>query len=197
MVFINEWLPNPLGNDDCKVRCGWNIEFVELINKGSSTVNVSGWALWTGGKAKKVFLNGRIAADGYAVFTKAETKLSLKNTDGGLWLYEPNGRIADRAAFVGTAPIGESFSRIDFRTEDTQHFAFLDPTPGFLNQTIDNAVTFRQYPVNVPLDPPLGVLQFLGLLIGALAVLASAAVYVFYKNENLSQFIFERNAGAR
>jgi hypothetical protein len=34
MVYINEWLPNPIGSDTCKLSCGWNIEFVELFNDG-------------------------------------------------------------------------------------------------------------------------------------------------------------------
>jgi hypothetical protein len=197
MIYLNEWFPNPLGNDNCKKNCGWNVEFVELFNRSSSSVSLGGWALWTGGKAKKVFLSGRIMAGGYAVFTKAQTKLSLKNNDGALWLYGPGGIVVDHAMFVGTAPIGKSFSRVDYGTEDTQHFAFLDPTPGALNEAFDNVVTVRHYLENVPLDPPLGMFQFLWLLFGAVAALTAVWIYLFYKNENLSQLIFQRDAGAR
>lgn len=166
------------------------------MNKGSAPVNLDGWALWTGGKGKKVFLSGSVAAGGYLVFKKTQTKLSLKNNDGALWLYGPGGKLADYAAFAGTAPVGQSFSRVDYGTEDTQHFAFLDSTPGMANTKFDNAVTVRHYPLNVPLDPPLAVFQFFGLLIGALAVLTIATIYIFYKNANLSQFFFGGDAGA-
>ena len=197
MIYINEWLPNPIGNDNCKANCGWNVEFVELANRGSSTVNLSGWSLWTGGKSKKVFLSGTIAPGGFAVFKKAQTKLSLKNSDGGLWLYEPSGALADHASFSGVAPVGQSFSRVDYGVEDTQHFAFLDPTPGTTNASIDTAITIHRYPSGTVLDPSLGPFQVAWLVISFVVVLASAIVYIFYKNENLSQFIFERNPGVR
>jgi len=195
MIYINEWLPNPIGNDNCKTNCGWNVEYVELANKGSSTVDLDGWAFWTGGKSKKVFLGGRIAPGGYLVFTKAETKLSLKNNNGGLWLYGPDGALVDHAAFTGAAPVRKSFSRIGYGAADVQYFAFVDPTPGAANNTIDNGVTVRRYPLGVPLDAPLGAFQFLGLLLAAATMLAVAWAYIVYKNENLSQLIFGGDAG--
>ncbi len=197
MVFINEWLPNPIGNDNCKTNCGWNLEFVELFNRSSSTVDLNGWTLWTGGKSKKVFLSGAIGPHWYAVFKKAQSKFSLKNNDGGLWLYGPGGGLADAAAFTGAAPVGKSFSRLDYGPEDTQHFVFADPTPAAANQPIDNAITARHYPQGIPLDPPLGALPFLGLLIGFIAVLAAAAAYLLHENKDFSQFIFGGDASVR
>lgn len=186
MVYINEWFPNPIGKDASS-------EFVELLNRSNASISLNGWALWTGGKSKESFLSGRIGADGYAVLKKAQTKLSLKNSDGGLWLYGPGGGIIDHAAFAGAAPAGESFSRVDYGTEDNQHFAFVDPTPGALNKTVDNGITIRHYPLNVPLDPPVGPFQFFGLLVAAALVLTASWAYIVYKNENISQFIFKKD----
>ncbi len=197
MVYINEWLPNPTGNDNCKTNCGWNIEFVELVNMGDSAVSLNGWALWTGGKAKKIFLNGRIGAGGYFVIKKGEAKISLKNNDGGLWLYGSNGAVVDEAAFVGAAPIAKSFSRVDYGSEDTQHFAFVDPTPGAKNEMIDTAVAANHFLPGTPLEPLPGAFQFLSLLIGFVAVLGAATAHIIHNNEDISQFISGANAGAR
>src|SRR5579863_3001441 len=96
MIFINEWFPNPIGSDTCKASCGWNVEFVELFNGGGVAVSLNGWSFWTGGKGKKISLSGfSIAPHAYAIFKKPQIKISLKNTDGGLWLYGPGGGLVD------------------------------------------------------------------------------------------------------
>lgn len=184
MVYLNEWLPNPAGKDD-------PAEFIELFNRSSSTISLDGWALWTG-KGKVFSLSGYVMRpDGYVALKKADTKISLKNADGALFLYGPGGMLVDHAAFAGAAPDGKSFSRIDYGTADTEHFAFVDPTPGTANKTINDQIAFQQYPVNVPLNAPLGTIQFLCLMIAAALVITVALAYIFYRNENSTQLIFE------
>jgi hypothetical protein len=191
MVYINEWFPNPIGNDA-------KGEFVELFNTSDTGVRLNGWALWTGGKSKKVFLNGfSIPAHGYLILKKPEIKLSLKNSDGGLWLYGPSGTVLDHGAFIGLALEGESFSRVNYSSADVQHFVFVAPTPGMANVMIDDQVTVRHYPLNTPLNPALNTIQFLGLLVGAVFTLIGVWAYIIYKNEKISKFVFRKNAGAR
>ena len=127
MVFLNEWLPNPTGSDT-------KGEFIELWNGGSSPVNLNGWILQADGK-KKFRLFGTIKADGYLLLPRSETKLSLKNTDGKLVLFDAAGRLADQPAFEGSAPEGKSFNRVSYDSYDgssiyntIQQFAWGAPT---------------------------------------------------------------------
>ena len=190
MLYINEWLPNPAGKD--------TNEFIELWNSGNGAVELHGWSLWTGGKTKPhVIPDTTIPAYGYAVFKKDQTKLSLKNSDGGLWLYGPNGTLVDYGMFSGAAPVGKSFSRADYGNAPIQHFAFADPTPGSANASIDTSVTKDAYPLGVPLNPPLGAAAVLGFMMSAAIIFGGLWVYLLHANENLAKFIFKENTGSR
>jgi len=198
MIYINEWLPNPIGSDTCKINCGWNIEWVELFNSGNAPVSLSGWSLWTGGKSKKLSLGGfSVPARGYVILKKPQIKISLKNNGGGLWLYGSDGQLVDHAAFVGLAPEGKSFSRVGYGPADIQHFAFVDPTPGARNNLINNQVTVRHYPIGTPINAPLGGTQIAGLMLGAVVTILAAWAYIIKTNEAISNILFPRDPGAR
>ncbi len=191
MIYINEWFPNPVGSDASG-------EFVELFNAGNARINLDGWSLWTGGKSKKASLDHEaISARGYLVLKKPQVKISLKNASGGLWLYGPAGALIDHAAFAGDAPEGKSFSRVDYSAANIQHFAFVDPTPGAPNETINNEVSVRAYPQGVPINVQVSRASLFGLILGVAVVMLAAWAIIIYKNENLSKFIFKRNSGAR
>jgi len=190
VVYINEWYPNPQGRDDG--------EFVELFNSGSSSVSLAGWSLWTGGRAKPHVIEAVfVGPSGYALFSKTSTKLSLKNSDGGLWLYGPGGALVDHGAFVGPAPEGKSFSRTDYGTADTQHFAFVDPTPGAPNQTIDDVVAVGHYPFGVALNPSFGFLQAFGLAVALATAVLAGWSYLAHADKKIHQLIIEGDEGFR
>ncbi|HVM77325.1 MAG TPA: lamin tail domain-containing protein [Candidatus Paceibacterota bacterium] len=209
MIYINEWFPNPIGTDTCKANCGWNVEWVELYNSGDAPVSLSGWSLWTGGKTKPVPLGGIVPAHGYAMLKKPDIKISLKNTDGGLWLYGPEGKLVDHAAFKGAAPEGKSFSRVLYNSAtdnvpgatsagaNIQAFAFVNPTPGARNQKINNQVAVQHHPTGTPLNPPITGMEIAGLAFGAALTIFAAWAYVIKTNEAISNIIFPRNAGDR
>lgn len=84
MVFLNEWLPNPVGADTAG-------EFLEPYNGGAATVSLDGWSIKTE-NGKSFSLGGRtIPPQGYLVLKHDATKLTLRNTDGRLSLYAPGG----------------------------------------------------------------------------------------------------------
>lgn len=188
MIYINEFFPNPAGTDSGK-------EFLEFYNSGVAGVSLAGYALSTG--KKKISIKGTVPGKGYLVLSSRQAKFTLKNTDGGLWLYGPDGRIVDSARFLGTAPEGKSFSRIDFGKANTQHFAFAAPTPGTANRAPDVAVAIARYPVRTPLDPSPGPLYFLGLMAGVAFGTAFIIFYVIRKSEAVSQFFFGSDEGVR
>lgn len=199
MVLINEWLPNPDGADA-------KGEFVELFNNAGVPVSLAGWTMRASGK--KVFLLGArtIAARGYLVLTHAETKLLLKNTGESLFLYDAEGRLADQSFYVGAAPSGQSFSRVQYQASRPglgdggigvpgaapQAFTWAPPTPGAANDvSLHNSIAVNNYPTGVPLNrtAPSGA-EFFGALVGVSAILAVLVVYCLKSHGELSQLFF-------
>ncbi len=191
MVYLNEWFPNPAGADAAG-------EFVELYNSGSAAFSLDGYALGTGAK-KRVSLSGRtIPPGGYLVLKKAETGLTLKNTDGAVFLYGPGGKTVDQAAFQGSAPEGKSFSRMDYGASAiTGHFAFADPTSGVRNKEASAMVASVRYPEGVSLVPQASLSSLILLSFGTSLVMLSLFAYIFSKNEDLSHCLFGGDATAR
>ena len=187
MVLINEWLPNPPGVD------GKN-EFVELYSNSATPVNLRGWILKTE-SGKRSTLSGIIGPKQYLVLKKNETKLTLKNTDGSLSLYEPNGTLADKSVFLGSAPSGQSFSRINDATDISQHFVFTTPTPGLPNKiNLNNSIAANSYPTDVPLNqPPPGIFEVSAMTLALAVVLTGIIFYAVTQDENLSKPLFGRD----
>ena len=189
MVFINEWLPNPMGSDA-------KGEFVELFNNGSA-IDLNGWRLGNGEK-KDFSLGGyRITGNGYLVLPRTVTKLTLKNSDASLFLYDAAGKLVDQSAYVGTAPEGQSFSRVNYGTDPSQHFAFTDPTPGAANKITANIqITNNQYPIGAPLNASFFGVDIFSATIMALAlglVLAGILIYSLKQDEDLSELFFGKH----
>jgi hypothetical protein len=183
MIYINEWFPNPVGNDAAG-------EFIELYNSGATSANLNGYALSDGAKKRFSLTGYSIPSDGYLVLRKAQDKLTLKNTDGAVSLYGPSGQVVDAASFVGAAPEGKSYSRVDYSAAPIAHFAFEYPTPGAANKTIDTTVSANNYPLGVPLSPPLSPAAFVVLMFGAASFFLLFFIYVIQKNRNISKFFF-------
>ena len=184
MVFINEWLPNPTGADA-------KGEFIELFNKGSASANLNGWSLITSGK--KIFsLNGySIGPDDYLLLQRTTTKLALKNADESLSLYNAAGQLVDHSNFEGTAQEGKSLSRINYRTDPSEHFAWNDPTPGTANKiAVSTQVAATQYPLNVALNPAsVNSAAFLGMMLAVGAIFATIVIYFVKYDEKAKELI--------
>lgn len=186
MVFINEWFPNPVGVDTAG-------EFVELYNNGSAAVGMHGWVLKNEGGKKFSFPGVSVPAYGYLLLKRSVTKLSLRNTDGGLSLYNSAGALTDHGEFQGSAPEGQSFSRVDRGTGPEQHFAFVDPTPGAANKTVSSAIAANNYPAGAALNPQFTSSAFFAIMMGTAALVAGLIIYVIKKHEDLSQLFFGRD----
>ena len=188
MIFINEWFPNPAGADAVG-------EFVELYNSGFAAVDLGGWRLQTE-NGKKYSLDGKkISAGGYLTLARAQTKLTLRNTDGALALYDAAGALIDRGTFYGSAPEEKSFSRADHEplaaeSSGVTHFAFAAPTLGTKNATFDAAVAVREYARGIPLNHPLDTSGFFAIMMGTAAALSGLLLYVAKNHEDLSKLFF-------
>ena len=190
MVFINEWLPNPVGKDA-------DGEFVEIFNSGKDSVNLSGWSLKANSKTKFV-LSGEVGAGNFLVFKKPALKIALVNNDGEVFLYDSSGKLVDHQQFLGLAQEGKSFSLQNFDSqnlgEQAQSFVFSEPTPGDQNRfTEQTALVAQVYPTGVPLNKQVGTFDFVLLTLGVAAVLTGLIMFVLKRNEDLSQLFFGRD----
>jgi hypothetical protein len=201
MIYINEWFPNPIGADASG-------EFVELYNSASDTVSLTGWKIGAGTASATVIIPAKtkpvsltaflVPARGYLILKKVQDKLTLKNVDGGLLLYGPNGVVSDREGFVGTAPEGKSFSRVSYDASAAQHFTFTEPTPGAANAKFNTMIASNDYPIGVSLDPQSSVASPPALLASGIALIITIIFfYAFSKNENLSNFLFRGDEAPR
>jgi beta-lactamase superfamily II metal-dependent hydrolase len=64
-VIINEILANEVGSDT-------STEFVELVNVGGTSVDISGWKLWDADAARHTFPTGTVLAPGQALVVFAD-----------------------------------------------------------------------------------------------------------------------------
>lgn len=183
MLRINEWLPNPTGTDTTS-------EWIELVNSGETPILTGGYKLQAG---KKVIAlpSYTLQPNEYLVLPRTQTKLTLKNTDEVVLLYNPAGHVIDQSTFIGSAPEGKSFSRTGER------FLFADPTPGKQNAMPNLAPLALHYPTGVPLNPqqssyvwiPLGLCVGIGLAVAIMTIIS--------RNEALSNLISQGNSGSR
>ncbi len=83
---ISEFLPNPIGADS---QTGMDGEWVELVNTGNESVDLSGWELRSG---VGFSLPPAVIAPGeYVVYPLGDESISLTNSQGNLKLNDPQG----------------------------------------------------------------------------------------------------------
>lgn len=186
MVFINEWLPNPEGQDAAG-------EWIELWNDDSAPVDVGGWKIAADAKAAFTLPSRTLSPDGYLVIARKESKLTLKNTDGQLALYDARGRFVDALAFVGSAPEGKSVNRIgDGRGGG---FAFGNPTPGALNEAapLSALAGVDALPLGAHVANTLSSAEAAWLIVFGAAAIAGFVTYAVKTNGYLSELFFGKN----
>lgn len=186
MVFLNEWLPNPVGADAAG-------EFIELYNDGAAAAPLDGWSLRTE-SGKTSVLHGRtVPPRGFLVLDKDATKLALRNTDGGLSLYAPGGTLADGGSFAGAAPEGKSYSRANYDTGPATHFAWAAPTPGTQNPAIAAVIVASADRYGVALDPQFTAGDFFAIMMGTAALVTALIFYIIKDHEDLSKLFAPRD----
>lgn len=193
MVYVSEFLPNPVGRDT-------EGEWLELHNNGPEAISLDGWQIVTQ-SGKKFSLSGRAIGGGeYLILPRSETKLALRNQNGSLFLYDGAGRLVDEAGFLGSAPEGKSFARAHYdhdHDNDDNHdngvFIFTEPTPGALNAAVGVRIIRNIYPLGRPLNPQIGGAEVLGLMVGTAVVLTALVMFVLKRNEDLSKLFFGRD----
>ncbi len=104
-IFINAFLPNPIGPDAEE-------EWIEVCNVGKEDVNLFGWILddiADGGSKEFVIKNVNIFSQECVRFTRPETKIAINNNGDDVRLLNPAGEIVDQISFSRNAGNGEIF----------------------------------------------------------------------------------------
>lgn len=106
-IIVNEILPHPSG--------GVNNEFIELYNSGSESVDLSKWFVDDNGGTKSYLIPAGtiIEPNGYLVFYKTVTGLSLSDSgDSGRLLF-PDGSVASTCTYSEYASLDLAWARGD------------------------------------------------------------------------------------
>lgn len=142
-IFINEFLPAPgsVTDWDGDGEAGSSDEWIELINLDDGQIDLGGWVLddsIEGGYTIPV--GTMIDPDGFKVFYKKNTSISLNNTGDSVVLKNPSGTTQDRYDYTSVST-DQSFSRDD-NSSASAWVGNYAPTPGGTN-----LAPFNQYPI--------------------------------------------------
>jgi PKD repeat protein len=120
-IKINEFFPNPPGASEAA------FEFIELINIGSSSVDISGWRIddvdGNSDGPYAIPAGTTLAAGGIIHFLGTTTGVTLNNTNDSVRLIDGAGSVVQVFTYSSTTE-GKSYNR----SGDT--FVLADPTPG-------------------------------------------------------------------
>lgn len=103
-LIINEFLPNPVGNDQ-------EGEWIEIFNDSEIDVPLKGWRLEDASGQKYYFKDEIIKSKDFLVLFYKTTKISLNNNGETLSLYSPNNELAFQISYFGNAKEGFSYAR--------------------------------------------------------------------------------------
>jgi len=107
-IFLNEILPSPEGADE-------ENEWIELFNSNDFDVDLSGWKIQDSTGTQTTYVipkNTGVAENGFLVFKRPDTKMTLNNDEDALTLLYPDGKTADSASYV-KATANQSYNKTD------------------------------------------------------------------------------------
>jgi len=105
-IIISELMPAPIS--------GPENEWIEIYNKGTTTVDLSGWLLddGNGGSSPWPIPAGtKIPVGRFLVFYKSQTKITLNDSGDLAQLFWPNLQLISRCSVYNSAPKGQSWAR--------------------------------------------------------------------------------------
>jgi len=93
-IYINEFLPNPVGPDEG--------EWIELKNSGQTNLDLAGWKIddGDGGSSPYALPQGSvIAPQGFLLLKRVDTKIALNNTFDSVRLFNPEENLVSQVDF--------------------------------------------------------------------------------------------------
>lgn len=140
-IVINEFQVEPSSS-----------QWVELYNKGISSVDISGWAIDDdGGTEKFIIPNGtQLNSNAFQVFESSKFNLNTSSSDTIRLLN--NDEVIDSYNYSKSPGSGISYGRITDGTGDW--FTYNPPTKGASNNTVTPLPTTTPSPTNTPTPQP-------------------------------------------
>ncbi len=126
-IFINEFLPNPIGKDAGDEENPG--EWIELYNNSDQIIDIGGWQVDDEEGGSKPFIfpeNTLIAPESFLVFSRQVTGLALNNDGDEVRFLLPTGVVFQKITYE-KAPEGQSSART------AEGFIWDVPTPGISN----------------------------------------------------------------
>jgi len=125
-IVVSEFMPNPSGSDDG--------EWIELYNKSSQTVDLSGFGLQDNSTRVFIIEDLSLSSQKYLIIDKSDSKIALNNSGGdAVKLYDPDGELLELIEYKDTALEDRSYAR-----KGNSFSWTTEPTPGADNVFIAN-----------------------------------------------------------
>ncbi|HTX92616.1 MAG TPA: lamin tail domain-containing protein [Anaerolineales bacterium] len=150
-VVMNEILPHPQTdwNDDGIINT--QDEYIEIINLGTSTINLQNWKLDNGGGARYTLPNTPLLPKQIVVFFHSETGISLSDGGATVRLTSPDGRITDAFTYPIVAAPDVTWCRLP---DGTGAWKFsCRPSPGRPNLSLNSSTPTPGFGTPTPTAP--------------------------------------------
>lgn len=134
-IRFYEIMPHPSTVDWNKDKSlNTNDEFIELVNFSKQNINLNGWVIKDQKGKKFIIGDVDIKAEGFAVFFKNTTNISINDSEETLYLYNPSEVLNDKINVPSSSSKKDkSYSRWGDRWHYTDQ-----PTPGAINEIVQN-----------------------------------------------------------
>jgi len=162
-VLINEFLPHPKYDWNGDGKFTSDDEYMELINVGTTMINLEGWLLddIEEGSTPYELPDINLAPGEALAFFRAETRISLSDNGDSVRLLSPNGEIIDERSYNFAKDVNLSWCRLPDEIEQLIYPCW--PTPNKPNAVYKNTTmtqSERLIPVtgSQPEQPTYGIL---------------------------------------
>ncbi|MEK7643422.1 MAG: lamin tail domain-containing protein [Patescibacteria group bacterium] len=175
-ILINEFIPNPTGDDTGSAGASLDGEWVELFNPTALDINVDGWVLYDSNNTHDLVISGAntdtggtiVTAGGYlVVYREGDTNFALNNVGGdSVRLFSgpitSGGILVDSHEYTGVAPDDKSFARIPDGSSN-----WIDPagTPGGKNTFFLKLANEATDPYTPSQKPELNIIKILPVIL--------------------------------
>jgi hypothetical protein len=148
-VVINEVLIRPHYDWEGDGGMSTDDEFIEIYNRGPSTVNIRGWFLDDipdGGSKPYELPSMKLHPGDFAVFFRSQTHIALNDTGDTVRLLAQNGRTINKIQYLKVRAYNLSYGRLP----DGRKYLFygLWPTPGGPNELFEEPTEEAYMPLN-------------------------------------------------
>ena len=185
MLYISEWLPNPKGADH-------GAEWVELGNNSNYSIPLSGWSLKNGSGQKFVMPEGVVPERGVFLVPLTGKGFTLRNTNEGIFLFDPSGNLADESHIFGVAQEGKSYSSI------SGQFIVSEPTPGGPNNAqAGTALIAATYPESRVVESSLSTGGVVALTIMVSLAVTALFIFIITQHDDIQKLVFARDEEIR